>query len=358
MLNNIIKLSKQLISIPSTKDNPKEITKALETILNKLKDFTIERFESNGSPSALIYTEKTRPKKFKIILNTHLDVVPGKAEQFNPKEINGKLYGRGADDMKAAAAVLIVLFKEIAKKLNYPIGLQLVTDEEIGGTNGVRHQIEKGVKTEFFITGESTNLNIKNEAKGVIWLKIITTGKTAHGAYPWRGKNALIKIKTIVDKILKQFPVPNKEVWRTTVNLAKISTPNMTPNKVPDYAEALFDIRYTADDTKNIIEQIEKFVSNQAKIEYLEKEPVHLTAKNNFYIKKLQQLSQSVLNKKITTIKGHGASDARHYSRVGIPGVEFGPKGHGLHSDNEWVDIKSLENYYQILKKFIVSLQG
>lgn len=356
MLNNILSLSKKLISIPSTKDNPKEIKRVLEVALDELKGYTIERFESNGSPSALIYTGKTRPKKFKIILNGHLDVVPAKPEQFNPKEISGKLYGRGADDMKAATAVLILLFKELAKKVSYPLALQLVTDEEIGGYDGVRHQINKGVKTDFFIAGETTKFQVKNEAKGLIWLKIITVGKSAHGAFLWRGENALWKLKKILDKIEKTFPVPKKPVWRTTVNLAKISTPNMTANKVPDYAEALLDFRYVSADAKTIEKSIKKLVGDEAKIEFLENEPVHFSSEDSQYVLKLQETSQRLLGRKIKIVKGHGASDARHCSRVGLAAIEFGPQGHGLHSDNEYMEIKSLNDYYQVLRQFLLSL--
>jgi len=355
MINQIISLTKRLISIPSTKDNPKEIKRALELALTQLKEFTVERFESNGSPSALIYLGKTRQEKFKIILNGHLDVVPATAEQFTPKDINGRLYGRGADDMKAATAALILLFKDTVGRLNYPLALQLVTDEEMGGNNGVRHQIDKRVRGDFFITGESTNLDIKNEAKGVIWLKIITGGKAAHGAYLWLGDNALWKLKKILDKIEKEFPVPAKETWKTTINLAKISTSNLTANKVPDYAEALLDIRYISSEAKTISKKIRRLVGDQAKIEFIENEPVHYSDKDDQYIQTLKKITRKNLGREIKIIKGHGASDARHYSRVGIAGVEFGPVGAGLHSDNEWVNLKSLESYYQILKQFLLS---
>ncbi|PIV71191.1 hypothetical protein COW57_00905 [Candidatus Roizmanbacteria bacterium CG17_big_fil_post_rev_8_21_14_2_50_39_7] len=53
----------------------------------------------------------------------------------------------------------------------------------------------------------------------------------------------------------------------------------------------------------------------------------------------------------------HGGSDIRHFNGVHEDGVTFGPVGEGLHSDNEWVDIKSLGEYYQILKKFLVQLK-
>ena len=192
MFFSIILLTKSLISIPSTRNNKKALNDVLDLALKEVKDFTIERFEKEGYPSALIYPQKTRPNNFKIILNAHLDVVSGREEQYKPYEKDGKLFGRGAVDMKGAAAVEILVFKEVAKKVSYPLALQLVTDEEIGGFCGTKYQIEKGVRADFVIAGEPTDFGVNNKAKGIIWLKIKTKGKAAHGAYPWRGKNALL----------------------------------------------------------------------------------------------------------------------------------------------------------------------
>jgi len=105
MLNKILSFTKQLIAIPSTKENPEELKKVLEVAEREIGEgFTVERFESNNTPSLLFYNSPKRPAKFKVILNAHLDVVPAKPEFYTPYEEGEKLYGRGADDMKAAIA--------------------------------------------------------------------------------------------------------------------------------------------------------------------------------------------------------------------------------------------------------------
>lgn len=353
MINQILDLSKQLILIPSTKENSNQLKQVLELAKKKLLDFNCESFESNGIPSLLFYNTKTRPKKFKIILNGHLDVVPAKEEQFKPYEKDGKLFGRGATDMKAGAAVLILIFRKLAKQLNYPIALQLVTDEEIGGFNGVRYQISQGVTCDFFITGESTHLNIKNEAKGIVWAKLTVKGKSAHGAYPWLGENALWKVKIFLDNLQKKFPVPKKTQWKTTANLAKIDTTNSTFNRVPDNASVMIDFRYIPEDAKIIHQQIKSLVPKGIKLEFIENESFHYSNVNNIYSKTLSEIFKKSTGKPVKIVKGHGASDARFYSEKNIPGIEFGPSGHGLHSDDEWVDINSLSQYYIILESFL-----
>src|SRR5688572_22732928 len=102
--SEILSLAKELISVPSSKENSQALHQVLDVARKQLDGFTVEQFENNGIPSLLIYNSPTRPEKFKVILNAHLDVVPGRDEQYSPQEKDGKLYGRGTYDMKAAAA--------------------------------------------------------------------------------------------------------------------------------------------------------------------------------------------------------------------------------------------------------------
>ena len=166
MNNNIIKLTNKLVSIESIDAKKEKLNEIVDFVMRELKGFTIERFKQNNRPSLLAYVGNKRPEKFKVMLNAHLDVVAGRPDQFCVVEKGGKLWGRGVYDMKAAAAVEILVFKELASKLPYPLGLQLVTDEEMGGTDGTRFQIDAGVRAEFTIAGEGTNFDIN--AQGYI----------------------------------------------------------------------------------------------------------------------------------------------------------------------------------------------
>src|SRR6185437_9834640 len=131
--NDIIDLAKKFIAIPSTEDSNPHLKEIISFTSTQLAGFQTQEFISNGKPSILVHNAKKDTKHFKIILNAHLDVVPGQKNQFIPFIKNSKLYGRGAYDMKAATAAKVLLFKELAKKLAYPLAVQLVTDEEIGG---------------------------------------------------------------------------------------------------------------------------------------------------------------------------------------------------------------------------------
>lgn len=356
-MQTITSLTKKFISIKSTANNTKALDKILDLALSCLEGYTIEQFEHNGIKSALIYNTKKRPKKFKIILNGHLDIIPGKEDQYIPKIKGNRLYGVGSMDMKANVACLIMVFKEVADKVSYPLGLQLVTDEEIGGDNGTKYQIEKGVRADFVIAGEPTNFDIVHKAKGVLQVKVFTKGKTAHGAYPWKGENAIWKMNEFFNALKKKYPVPNRETWKTTVNVSRIGTSNQAFNKIPDDCVSQLDVRFVSEEMDTIKKSLQQLLPKMVAFDVVAYEPALFTDKNNEFVKLLEEIIRHTIGKNIRLRGAHGSSDARHFARVNCSGIEFGPIGGGIGSDHEWVGISSLEKYYRILKKFLLTVK-
>jgi succinyl-diaminopimelate desuccinylase len=355
MRNKTLHLTKRLVSMKTDSGNKEELKKALGLLLNQVNECTIEKFISNGVDSVLVHNRKKGTRKFKIILNGHIDVLPGKDYQYIPKIVGDKLYGVGAMDMKAGIVCLLFTFNKVARSVDYPIALQIVTDEQPGGFNGTKYQIDEGVRGDFIIAGEPTNLNIVNRAKGVLWLKISAKGKTAHSAYPWKGKNAIWDMMNFLSTLRKQYPIPSSQQWVTTVNLSKISTGNMTFNKIPNNCESWVDIRFTPDN-KDILKSIKSILPKGFSIEVVESESAMNVSKDNSYVEKLQKIGKEVLNKEIKLYGAQGTSDARFYNQIGCNGIEFGPIGGGIGSDKEWVSISSLKRYCMVLNEFLLSL--
>ncbi len=356
MNDNLIRLTKDLISIPSVTGNLKACDAVLERVKEELPEYTPVEFEKDGVKSLLFHNlGEKQPEHFRLILNAHLDVVPAKPEQFHPTESGGKLYGRGAQDMKSGGAALILAFKEMAKTVEYPLGLQIVTDEETGGFRGAKVQFEQGVTTDFIVAGESTDLKINNYAKGIIWARITTTGTSAHGAYLWQGDNAIDKLRLILNDLREEFPVPEQEVWKTTLNIARVETTNSAQNKVPADATALVDIRIIPEDRPDFTKRFEALIGDRATIEYMSNEPTQETPDDHPDILTLKKV-MNAHGHELTYLKTHGGSDVRFYSNAGAGAICLGPIGAGLHTDEEWVDTASITTFYEIMRNFIKAL--
>lgn len=356
MTDEYLSLAQQLIAIPTTPDQPDALLAALDLVAKQCSHLTIEHFTQNGSPSLLIFNRPTRPQRFRLILNGHVDVIPGKPHQYQPVIKHQRLYGVGALDMKANLAVLITLFAQHAHLIDAPIALQVVTDEEIGGFDGTYHQITQGVCADFVVSAETTNFDVVHQAKGIMWLKVRITGQTAHGAYPWRGQNAIIISQHLISRILERFPIPARQTWRTTVNVAHIGTTNTAFNKVPDNVELWLDVRFVPDDRSTIYSTIAQLCAPY-NCEILTHEPPLNTPATHPDIQHLVALTSSVRTKTPRIRAAQGSSDARHYMHVGDVGIEFGAYGGGIASDNEWISIPSLKQYYQIMHRYITTLR-
>lgn len=351
----------ELLSIPSTAERPGELGRALEFAIQAAGPATVERFSSGGKPSALLYHGRTRPE-FRVILNAHLDVVPAEPWQFEPRREGDRLYARGAHDMKVSALAEVLVFAELARGLPYPLGLQLVTDEEVGGRNGTRYQLERGVRGAFVVIGENSNLDIVADSKGLIHASLRATGRAGHGAYPWLGSNALLSLLTSINNLLDAYPVAREEVWRTTVNVARVETTNRAVNQIPADASGWLDIRFPPDDANlsgRSVEQTVEYLSGfcepgvEALIEHMD--PPHHADHDLPELKALRQAARAQ-GYAGAFLRKHGAADGRFYSQRGIPAVAFGIGGAGQHGPEEYVDIATIEPYHDALRQFLLEL--
>ncbi|MCB0346266.1 MAG: M20/M25/M40 family metallo-hydrolase [Bdellovibrionales bacterium] len=353
MLDRIIQTVDAGLRIESTSDKPDKLDEIVDYCREMLNGYSVEVFESNGKRSLLAYNTAERPEKFRLILNGHLDVVPGRPEQYEPKYVGSKLYARGAYDMKCATLVQLLAFVDLASKLNYPVGLQLVSDEEIGGYDGTKYQLDQGVRADFAIAGEPTDFGVNSVAKGLIQADLNFRGSTAHAAYPWQGRNAVWKAYHFMEKLAHRYPEPREEKWVTTVNFAQISSTKQPYNKVADDCSLAIDVRFVPEERETIIETLESFLPDGASIDIRWFEPPHFADADGADLQLLRKTTADVLGEMPAIIKKHAASDLRHFSEMGMQGVTFGPKGAGQHTDEEWVDLPSLEQFYQVLTEFM-----
>lgn len=357
-ITRIKKFLRDLVQFKSTKNDIHAKRKITRYVVNflQINKLCSQVYENNGNYTVIASFHNDRLFKPALCLHGHLDVVPGQDNQYHLKEKNGRLYGRGVLDMKGAIAVFLTIIEDITNTGAKPdLGFLFVTDEEIGGFDGAQSQVKKGFLPQFIISGEPTNLKIGYQSKGVIWVKIKTIGKPAHAAYLYKGDNALINLMRKISYLISKYPIPKNQAWKTTINVATISTKNSTPNTVPDQAEAFLDIRNIPTD-KSIFQTLEDIADKKTAIEFILKEPSAHCEKNNKNI----ALLKTIINKQVSIghilVRKHGASDIRHFTGKGIPGVVFGLEGNGHHSNHEWIKISSLQKYYFIISEFIKNI--
>jgi succinyl-diaminopimelate desuccinylase len=345
----------ELIGVRSTADRPGELERALALVLHEVgPGFVVRRFASGGKPSALVH-QPGAAGPFRIILNAHLDVVPGEASQFQAQIDRDRLYGRGTHDMKIAALVLAGVFRELAAELPYPLALQLVTDEEVGGADGTAHQIAQGVRAGFVLIGEQSGLRVVTESKGLAQVRVTAHGRAAHAAYPWLGDNAVLRLTAALDRIMRAYPVPAGEQWTTTVNVARIETGNRAVNQVPAEATAWLDIRFPAGGG-DVVAALRDLAGEGVTVEVDAIGAPHRADPAGAEVALLRRAAVAAGGPG-TLLRKHGAADGRHYSAQGIDAVIFGPGGDGQHGPAEYVDLRTLGPYRDALRAFLRSLR-
>ncbi len=361
----LIRLTKQLVAIKSTAENPQGLRKAYEFVINVIrasgKDITIEEFESNGKPSFIAYKGKRRPANFGIIFNTHLDVVPGKPQQYKATIKDGKLYGRGVYDEKAACIILADLFCEFVDKVPYALGFQVVTDEEVGGENGVLLQIKKGVRGNFIICaecGRRTNVHeIANEAKGIVIADISFNGNAAHGAYPWRGDNAAPKAASFINALHQRFPSPSEESDETTFTVTSMSASGGSHTRIPDFATVQLDIRYAPNDSnfdnRDNLHALIKDIDPNAELSIIFFDSPLYSSPDNPLLQSLKASAEAIEEAPFSFVRRHATSDGRHYGDVGDQACEFGIAGENQHGDDEYITLEAFNNYRQTMRHFL-----
>lgn len=352
-MREIVDLTKSLIRFKSMHSRPDEINACADFVGRYFSEHAIQwkRLDHEGVPSVMALPGA---KHAPVLLMSHIDVVDAPDELFEPHESEGKLYGRGSIDDKYAAALSMVLFKEHVERKRkqgkgqgeLSFGILITGDEEAGGKRGAKQALAQ-IESSFCIALDGGGLKkIVAKEKGILRLKLLSRGKTAHGARPWLGENAIENLIADYAKIKPFFDLTAPEHWHRTLNFGMV-TAGKSPNQVPDYAEALFDIRYTEhDDVEALVREMRKVVRGELAVETVE--PLFYGG-DSPYLDLLLSLTPG-------TEVGfeHGASDARFLSDYGMQGVVWGADGDMTqHSQDEHLNIESALRLYGILDAFV-----
>ena len=374
----LIDLTTRLIQIPTENPpgNEKKAFLFLKPILSKM-GFNIKILLSPKGRWNIIAEKRWGKGGRRLIFNGHLDVVPAghlvqwKYPPFQGKLEKGRIYGRGASDMKGGIASFLHAISMIDRSNIHPdqgaVILHLVSDEESHGHQGMGFLTRKRViRGDAAIVGEPTDLDPVITQKGALWLRISTIGKSAHGSRPHLGINAIEKMKKAIDQLNSiSLEEEHPLLGKPTFSIGTIQGGTKI-NIVPERCEIELDRRMLPSEEKEkILREIkEAFDSLQLQdplfqyeieeIDFAEPSEINLDEE----IVRISTEAIKEVRGEMPRIKGFsGFTDSRFYIKeFRIPTLILGPGGTDQsHTTNESVEVDALVQAAQIYGLIILN---
>lgn len=309
-----------------------------------------------------------------LLLNGHLDTVPfGDLENWktNPGkavEQNGRIFGRGASDMKSGLCAYLYAFYSLAKEGFMPrnsIIFAGTADEEVNGL-GAYGLVEKGIlnKVSAVLIGEPTGNRLSIAAKGTLWIEFHIDGKTSHSSYPEQGINACEKAFELYWHIKGILSIEEHGLLgKSTCTMTKIKG-GVANNMVPDKCTFSIDIRtlpgvsherllLDIDNAVAVIENENKGISVSKHI--LTNRISVAVSEENTFIQEFSKAVQAVLSASPKITGTNFFSDASIYCLKHSPSVLlFGPgESDEAHKPNESVEIEKYFKAIAVLYRFL-----
>lgn len=308
----------------------------------------------------------------------HTDVVPTgpehlwKCPPFEPTEIDGYLYGRGAADMKSGLAAFMVAVEQFIEQHqdhNGSIALLITSDEEgpfINGTTRVIDTLEaRNEKIDYCLVGEPSSTDhvgdtIKNGRRGSLTADLTVKGVQGHVAYPHLVKNPIHScMSTMAELVKTQWDKGNEYFPPTSFQITNFNAGTGAGNVVPAESHIQFNFRYSTElSAAQIIKRVENILATHD-VEYDVKwtfnglpfitEPGTLTDAVSDAIKQVTGLTT------VLSTSG-GTSDARFIAPTGAQVVEVGTSNKTIHKINECVNIEDLESLVDIYQVTLENL--
>lgn len=373
-MDKIKKLLADLIAIPSM--NPMGRSRSgPEYAEGAIADFVASYLRGRSIDVELDEVAPGRPNvvgqidvgaKDTLMLEAHLDTVHTDnmvIEPFTPKEVDGKVYGRGACDTKGSLAAFIravCSLLERGRKPKYNVVFVATADEEYRFT-GAQKAVARGLKASFGIAGEPTQLRIVATHKGVTRWRITTRGIAAHSAYPERGDNAIYTMGDVLVRLDEYAESLSGETRHPTLGAASLSVGviegGQAVNIVPDRCWIEIDRRtLPGETTEEILRPVRcllREVPNWSFDEPHLSVPGINVEPEATIMKLLTPAIVDILGE-VQVESAHYATDAGIYNAAGIPTVVFGPGDiRQAHTSDEYIELKQVHQAVEIVTRIL-----
>lgn len=304
-----------------------------------------------------------------LLLNGHMDTVSAKRMDippFEPVHEDGKIFGRGSQDMKGSLGAMIAAVEAIQKagvRLAGDVILTFVADEEYKSIG--TEELVKEYRADAAIVCEPSDLDIGVVHKGFAWISCEVRGKSAHGSRPKEGVDAIVhagRVLQEIDKLSKQLMNKHHPILGSPSVHASLINGGTELSTYPDYCRLDWERRTIPGESKQDVEKevaaiLQKLhdedESFRASAElFFWRDPYEVSIEEPIFLT-LEVACRNRLGR-VPRISGFsGWTDAALIQEAGIPTVLFGPTGAGLHGAIEYVETESLVDMAAILAETI-----
>lgn len=361
-----IQILKDIVNIDSTNGHEEQVANYLQKLF---AEYGIEskKVQYDVDRASLVSEIGSNDGKV-LAFSGHMDVVDAgdvskwKFPPFEATEHEGKIYGRGATDMKSGLAAMVIAMIELheeKQKLNGKIKLLATVGEEVGEL-GAEQLTQKGYADDLdgLIIGEPSGHRIVYAHKGSINYTVKSTGKNAHSSMPEFGVNAidnLLLFYNEVEKFVKSIDATNETLGDFIHNVTVIDGGNQV-NSIPEKAQLQGNIRSIPEmDNETVKQVLVKIINKLNKQENVnlelifdyDKQPV-FSDKNSDLVNVAKRVASDIVKEEIPLLGISGTTDAAEFTKAkkAFPVIIFGPGNETPHQVNENV---SVENYLEMV---------
>ncbi len=368
MMNETLALASELIARRSLTPDDAGCLELIAARLNPL-GFGCERMDS-GNTSNLWARRGTQAPL--VCFAGHTDVVPTgplaawQSDPFRPEIRQGRLYGRGAADMKSSLAAFVVAIERFLKESpghKGSIALLLTSDEEGDAFDGTVRVVEalrsRGEKLDYCIVGEPTSVEklgdtIKNGRRGSLSGRLLVKGVQGHVAYPHLAKNPVhLAAPALAELAGASWDEGNEYFPPTTFQISNAHAGSGAHNVIPGSFELLFNFRFATSSTPQGLQDRVHEILDRHGLEYelFWQEPgkPFLTPKGRL-VTVIAEAIHAATGVKTQLSTSGGTSDGRFIAGICPELVEFGPVNATIHKVDECIasaDIEPLAAIYQ-----------
>ncbi|KVP62730.1 succinyl-diaminopimelate desuccinylase [Burkholderia ubonensis] len=371
-------LTEQLIARASVTPDDQHCQQIMAERLAAL-GFDIETIASHGVTNLWAVKRGAAGRDGKLLAFAgHTDVVPtGPLEQwtsppFIPAHRDGKLYGRGAADMKTSLAGFVVATEEfVAAHPNHrgSIAFLITSDEEGPATDGTVKVVElletRGERVDYCIVGEPTSTAelgdvVKNGRRGSMSGELIVKGVQGHIAYPHLAKNPIhLLAPALAELAAEQWDEGNEYFPPTTWQVSNLHAGTGATNVIPGHIDLLFNFRFSTASTVEGLQARVHAILDKHGLDY----ELNWSISGLPFLTPRGELSNALetairaetgLTTELSTTGG--TSDGRFIARICPQVIEFGPPNGSIHKIDEHIEVRFIDPLKNVYRRVLEQL--